>query len=50
MDEAYPAGLRIAANVNQIAKKANSGALVTEETLRLILDMQNQLWAKLKEF
>ena len=40
----------IAANVNQVAKKANSGAPVTEETLRLILDMQNQIWAKLKEF
>ncbi|MEA4893993.1 MAG: plasmid mobilization relaxosome protein MobC [Oscillospiraceae bacterium] len=40
----------IAANVNQIAKKINSGAPVTEETLRLILDMQNQIWAKLKEF
>ena len=40
----------IAANVNQIAKKVNSGDPVTEETLRLILDMQNQIWAKLKEF
>jgi hypothetical protein len=40
----------IAANVNQVSKKANSGAPVTEETLRLILDMQNQIWAKLKEF
>lgn len=40
----------IAANVNQIAKRVNSGDPVTEETLKLILDMQNQIWAKLKEF
>lgn len=40
----------IAANVNQIAKRANIGMPVTEETLRLILDMQNQIWAKLKGF
>jgi len=40
----------IAANVNQIAKKVNSGETVTKETLRLILDMQNQIWEKLKEF
>lgn len=40
----------IAANVNQIAKKINSGAAVTEETLKLVLDMQNQIWSKLKEF
>ena len=37
-------------NVNQIVKKANSGEPVTAETLRLILDMQQQIWAKLKEF
>ena len=40
----------IAANVNQIAKKVNSGEPAEEETLRLVLDMQNQIWAKLKEF
>ncbi len=40
----------IAANVNQIAKKVNSGEPGSEETLRLILDMQNQIWFKLKEF
>lgn len=40
----------IAANVNQIAKMINCGTPVMDETLRLILDMQNQIWAKLKEF
>ena len=40
----------IAANVNQIAKKVNSGEPITEETLRLVLDLQKQIWAKLKEF
>ena len=40
----------LAGNVNQIVKRANSGEPVTEETLRLILDMQQQIWNKLKEF
>lgn len=37
-------------NVNQIARKVNSGKPATEEALRLILDMQRQLWDKLQEF
>lgn len=37
-------------NINQITKRANSGELVTEETLRLIADMQVQIWNKLKSF
>ena len=40
----------IANNINQITKRANSGELVTEETLRLIADMQVQTWDKLKSF
>lgn len=40
----------VAGNVNQIARKVNGGEAVTEETLRLVLDMQSQIWAKLKEF
>ena len=40
----------IANNINQIAKRANSGELVMEETLRLIADMQAQIWDKLKSF
>ena len=40
----------IANNINQITKRANSGELVTEETLRLIADMQVQIWNKLKSF
>ena len=40
----------IANNINQITKRANSGELVTEETLRLIADMQVQIWDKLKSF
>ena len=35
---------------NQITKRANSGEPVTEETLRLIADMQVQIWDKLKSF
>lgn len=37
-------------NVNQIARKVNSGEPATEEALRLVLDMQKQIWNKLKEF
>ena len=40
----------IANNINQITKRANSGEPVTEETLRLIADMQVQIWNKLKSF
>lgn len=40
----------IANNINQITKRANSGEPVTEETLRLITDMQVQIWDKLKSF
>ena len=40
----------IANNINQITKRANSGEPVTEETLRLIADMQTQIWDKLKSF
>ena len=40
----------VAGNVNQIARKVNSGEPVTAEMLRLLLDMQRQIWAKLKEF
>lgn len=40
----------IANNINQITKRANSGEAVTEETLRLIADMQAQIWNKLKSF
>ena len=40
----------IANNINQITKRANSGEPVTEETLRLIADMQVQIWNKLKLF
>lgn len=40
----------IANNINQITKRANSGEPVTEETLRLIADMQVQIWDKLKSF
>ncbi len=40
----------IANNINQIAKRANSGEPVSEETLRLIADMQAQIWDKLKSF
>lgn len=40
----------IANNINQIAKRANSGEPVSEETLRLIADMQAQIWNKLKSF
>lgn len=40
----------IANNINQIIKRANSGEPVTEETLRLIADMQVQIWNKLKLF
>lgn len=40
----------IANNINQIAKRANSGEPVTDETLRLIADMQVQIWDKLKSF
>ena len=35
---------------NKITKRANSGEPVTEETLRLIADMQVQIWNKLKSF
>lgn len=37
-------------NVNQIARKVNSGDPATEEALRLVLDMQKQIWDKLQEF
>lgn len=37
-------------NVNQIARKVNSGDPATAEALRLVLDMQKQIWNKLKEF
>ena len=37
-------------NVNQIARKVNSGDPATVEALRLVLDMQRQLWDKLQEF
>ena len=40
----------IANNINQITKRASSGEPVTEETLRLITDMQVQIWDKLKSF
>ena len=40
----------IANNINQITKRANSSEPVTEETLRLIADMQTQIWDKLKSF
>lgn len=40
----------IANNINQITKHVNSGEPVTEETLRLIADMQSQIWEKLKSF
>jgi len=40
----------IANNINQITKRANSGEPATEETLRLIADMQVQIWDKLKSF
>lgn len=40
----------IANNINQITKRANSGEPVTEEMLRLIADMQTQIWDKLKSF
>lgn len=40
----------IANNINQITKRANSGEPVSEETLRLIADMQSQIWNKLKSF
>ena len=40
----------IANNINQITKRVNSGEPVTEETLRLIADMQAQIWEKLKAF
>ena len=40
----------IANNINQITKRANSSEPVTEETLRLIADMQTQSWDKLKSF
>lgn len=40
----------IANNINQITKRVNSGEPVTEETLRLIADMQSQIWEKLKAF
>lgn len=40
----------IANNINQITKRVNSGEPVTEETLRLIADMQSQIWEKLKVF
>ena len=40
----------IANNINQITKRANSGEPVSEETLRLIADMQTQIWDKLKSF
>ena len=37
-------------NVNQIARKVNSGEPATVEALRLVLDMQQQIWDKLQEF
>lgn len=40
----------IANNINQITKRANSCEPVTDETLRLIADMQVQIWDKLKSF
>ena len=40
----------IANNINQITKRVNSGEPATEETLRLIADMQAQIWNKLKAF
>lgn len=40
----------IANNINQITKRANSGEPVTDGTLRLIADMQVQIWDKLKSF
>ena len=40
----------IANNINQITKRVNSGEPVTDETLRLIADMQSQIWDKLKSF
>lgn len=40
----------LANNINQITKRVNSGEPVTEETLRLIADMQSQIWEKLKAF
>lgn len=40
----------ISNNVNQIARKVNSGEPATVEALRLVLDMQKQIWDKLQEF
>ena len=41
----------IATNVNQIARKVNSSDdPEAKQILRLVLDMQAQIWAKLKEF
>lgn len=40
----------ISNNVNQIARKINSGEPATVEALRLVLDMQKQIWEKLQEF
>ena len=55
LEQAELAGLRrqlaaIGNNINQITKRVNSGEPVTEETLRLIADMQSQIWEKLKAF
>ena len=40
----------IANNINQITRRINPGEPVTEETLRLIADLQSQIWEKLKAF
>ena len=41
----------IATNVNQIARKVNSSDdPEAKQILRLVLDMQAQIWTKLKEF
>lgn len=40
----------VSTNINQIARQVNSGETASVETLRQVLDMQQQIWAKLKEF
>ncbi|MEG1107888.1 MAG: plasmid mobilization relaxosome protein MobC [Oscillospiraceae bacterium] len=40
----------IANNINQIGRKVNNENAVAVENQRLILDMQAQIWAKLKEY
>ena len=50
MSPRAPSTPTFANNINQITKRVNSGEPVTEETLRLIADMQSQIWEKLKAF